>query len=124
MSNEPHRHPFLDDLGADVELVASILRRPVKGRDLVTTVVKAGAAQYRSQTPIFLGDAGEGRTLFEYKVELTGGQHADGIVSIRRNDAGEVTHLHIAFSPIDAVLAMASGVRDTLAGKVDAGLFL
>lgn len=123
MAEQAKRHPFIDDLGADVVLVSSVLRQPVRGRDLVLKVVKAGASQYATQKPRFLGSIGE-RTYFEYDVDLVGGGEAAGLVSILRNAAGEVTDLHIAFSPLGAVLAIAASAKDQLAGELGADLFL
>lgn len=123
MTETTHRHPFLEDLGEDVTLVSSILRRPVRGRDMVLKVVKAGASQYTSQTPRFLGHLGP-RSYFEYEVDLVGGGKASGLVAIRRDDAGKVSNLHIAFSPLGSVLAIAAKVRDQLAAELGSDLFL
>jgi len=123
MTSETKRHPFLDDLTDDVTLVASVLRHEVSGKENVLKVVKAGAAQYRSQTPTSLKDIND-RRYFEYVVELDGGLRADGLVSIVRNAEGGVTHLHIAFSPLDAVLSIAAGVKETLSADFDEDIFL
>lgn len=123
MAEPAMRHPFIDDLGADVVLVSSVLRRSVQGRDLVLKVVKAGAGQYLTQMPRFLGSIGE-RSYFEYDVTLADNLQAAGLVSILRNATGEVTHLHIAFSPLGSVLAIAAGAKERLTGELDAELFL
>jgi hypothetical protein len=123
MSDNEQRHPFLDDLAEDVTLVSTVLRRPVRGADLVRAVVRAGAAQYLTQTPKGLRTV-EDRTYFEYEVTLAGGLASDGLVSIRRDTAGAVTHLHIAFSPLGSVLAIAAGLRDALAAELASDLFL
>jgi hypothetical protein len=120
MTNNPQRHPFLDDLADDVELVSSILYLPVRGRAAVLEVVKAGARQYASQTPRSLDHAGE-RSYFEYDYTLKNGMRGVGLVSIRRGEAGKVTALNIAFSPLDAVTALAAAVRAELGDNVDAG---
>ncbi|GAB7538241.1 hypothetical protein [Burkholderia sp. 3C] len=119
----PKRHPFLDDLDEDVVLISSVLRCPVRGRETVTRIVKAGAAHYASQTPRFLGAVGE-RSYFEYDARLVDGVAASGLVSMLRDAHGRVTQLHIAFSPLDAVLSMASGMRDRLGAECDAAWFL
>ena len=93
------------------------------GRDRVTRIVKAGGSLYRRQTPNFLGML-EDRSLFEYEVELKDGESALGLVSFRKDDAGLVTHLHIAFSPLGAVLSIAAALRDQLADELGAELFL
>lgn len=123
MAEQAKRHPFIDDLGAEVALVSSVLRQPVRGRDLVLKVVKAGASLYAAQKPRFLGSVGE-RTYFEYDVDLVSGDEAVGLVSILRDASGEVTDLHIAFSPLGAVLSIAAGVKDQLAGELGTDLFL
>ncbi len=123
MTETTHRHPFLDDLGDDVALTSSVLRQPARGRDTVLKIVKAGASQYTSQTPRFLGHLGA-RSYFEYDVDLVGGGKAVGLVAIHRDDAGKVTDLHIAFSPLGSVLALAAGVRDTLVADLGPDLFL
>lgn len=123
MTEATHRHPFLDDLREEVVLVSSILRQPVHGRDAVLKVVKAGASQYTSQTPRFLGHLGA-RSYFEYDVDLVGGGEAAGLVAIHRDDAGKVTDLHIAFSPLGSVLTIAAKVRDQLAAELGPDLFL
>lgn len=105
----PQRHPFLDDLADQVVLHTSILPAPVSGRAEVLRVVKAGGSLYRQQIPTFLGNI-EGRGIFEYDVELTDGTTARGLVSMVRDASGAVTQLHITFSPLGAVLAMAQAL--------------
>lgn len=122
MSTEPKRHPFLDDLAEDVTLVSSILRKPVTGRDAVLKIVKAGGSIYLNQTPTFLGTV-EDRTLFEYTFDLAEGPSSQGMVSIRKNSDGDVTHLNIAFSPIDAVLNLAEGVKNIVSKDFGPDLF-
>ncbi len=123
MTTSQPRHPFLDDLAENVLLTSTVLRSPVAGRDRVIRIVKAGEGLYRRQTQTFPG-ALEDRGLFEYEVELEGGDPAFGLVSFRRDDAGSVTHLHIAFSPLGAVLSIAAALRDQLAEDLGAELFL
>lgn len=117
------RHPFLDDLAEDVTLTSSVLRGPVRGRDLALAVVKAGGTLYREQRPQFLGSV-DRHGYFEYEAVLTDGQTAQGLVSMVRNEAGEVTDLHIAFSPLGAVLSIATALRGLLDGRIAAELLL
>lgn len=123
MSANTKRHPFLDDLAEHVVLISSVLRQPVAGRERVLAVVRAGASQYLSQTPRFLGEIGE-RSYFEYDVGLKDEVAGAGLVSIVRNAGGEVTSLHIAFSPPEAVLSIAAGVREQLEAELGKEMFL
>lgn len=123
MDESKKPHPFLDDLADHVVLLTSVLRQPVAGRDRVLKVVKAGASQYVTQTPLFLGSIGD-RTYFEYKAALSGGEEATGLVSIVKNADGEVIELHIGFSPLGAILRIADGVQKQLAGELSSDSFL
>jgi hypothetical protein len=123
MTADPHRHPFLDDLAEHVLLTSSVLRGPVSGRERVTRLVKAGGSLYRRQVPSFLGTVGD-QGLFEYDIELDDGVPASGLATFRRNAAGAVTHLHVAFSPLGAVLTIAGALRDQLSEELGADLFL
>ena len=123
MAQAPTRHPFLDDLAEDVILTSSVLRSSVTGRDRVTHIVKTGGGLYRRQTPTFLGHV-EDRGLFEYDFELDDVVEASGLVSFRRDGRGEITHLHIAFSPLGAVLSIATSLREQLAAEFGSELFL
>jgi hypothetical protein len=123
VTEDVQRHPFLNDLAEHVVLISSVLRRPVAGRERVLRVVKAGASMYATQTPKFLGTVGS-RTYFEYDITLADGLTAAGMVSILRDNEGQVVELNIAFSPLGSVLAISSGVRDRLSGDLDAAFFL
>jgi len=61
---KPGRHPFLEDLAADVVLTTNVLKRPVAGRD---KVLRAGGAIYSSQKPTYLKKFDEKRSLFEIR---------------------------------------------------------
>lgn len=55
---DPGRHPFLDDLTVDAELVSSVLRSPVIRRDDIRLAVDTVGTFYVSQTPTFLHTVG------------------------------------------------------------------
>lgn len=123
MAKTPSRHPFLDDLADHVVLVASVLRRPVAGREAVVQVIKAGASQYLRQTPRFLDHVGE-RSYFEYDIDLHDGLSGTGTVVVVRDANEAVVGLTIGFAPLDVVLSIASGVRAQLTPALEASYFL
>lgn len=123
MTHNTQRHPFLDDLNEDVTLVSSVLRQELAGRDKVLKVIKAAGALYRGQTATFLGHADD-RMFFQYDADLGNDLTASGMVSIIRDDNGGVSRLHIAFSPLGAVLTIAEGIKAVVSDDLDAGLFL
>jgi hypothetical protein len=96
--NTPARHPFLDDLTLDVELVSTILRKPVSGRENVTRVVEAVGSFYKSQAPIFFESAGT-RGFLQYEAVLGNGLIIHGTVVIEHNPDGSVPRVSVTFSP-------------------------
>ncbi len=121
---KPGRHPFLEDLAADVVLITNVLKRPVTGRDKVLRIVKAGGAIYSSQKPTYLKKFDDKRSLFEYDADLVGGRTVHGVVVIDWNDDGTVSHLNIGFSPLTGALSFAVKLGEQLEGDFEEGLFL
>lgn len=113
-TNPLSRHPFLDDLAEDVQLVTNALAAPVHGRDAVLAAVKAGATLYLSQTPTFLKRVDDTRSLFQYDAELEGGRTADCVVVIHWNARNQVSKLHIGFAPMDAALSFSTRLAERL----------
>jgi len=109
---EARRHPFLDDLADDVELVSSALRGTVQGRDAVRSVVEALARHYTAQMPWFLDDGGGMRSYVDFDLVLPDDRRGRGLVAIQRDPAGEVMGLNITFSPMDVVLVIGAAMRD------------
>lgn len=124
MSNaQDQRHPFLDDLTVDAELVSSVLREPVVGRDDIRLAVDAVGTFYASQTPVFLEVVGA-RLFLEYEAVLTSGEHLSAVVIVDHNPDGSVPRVSVRMSPLGSVLSLASSLRDTLSTRLPAALFL
>ena len=107
------RHPFLDDLTADAELVSSPLRGPVVGRDAIHLAVNAVGSFYASQTPTFLQSVGS-RLFLEYEAHLTNGEKLSAVVVVDRNPDGSVPRVSVRMSPLGAVLSLAAHLREAL----------
>ena len=119
----PARHPFLDDLTLDAELVSTILRKPVSGRETVKRVVEAVGTFYKSQTPTFFESAGA-RKLLQYDAVLGNGLTIHGTVVIERNPDGGVPRVSVTFSPLGAALSLAGRLGALLDKDLGEGLFL
>lgn len=117
------RHPFLDDLTTDAELVSSVLRGPVVGRHEIQLAVNAVGTFYASQTPTFLQDVGS-RLFLEYEAVLTSGESLGAVVIVDRNPDGSVPRVSVRMSPLGAVLSLADHLRETLSKQLPGSLFL
>ncbi len=124
MSHAPgERHPFLDDLTADAELVSSILRGPVTGREAITRAVNAVGTFYATQTPTFLEVVGP-KLFLEYDAVLTNGEKLAASVVVDRNEDGSVPRVSVRMSPLGAVLSLSAHLREALSGELPDALFL
>ncbi|WP_323989970.1 hypothetical protein [Nguyenibacter sp. L1] len=120
---QDERHPFLDDLTPDAELVSSVLRGPVIGREDIRLAVNAVGTFYASQTPTFVQTAGS-RLFIEYDAVLTSGESLSASVVVDHNADGSVPRVSVRMSPLGAVLSLASHLRDALSKQLPEGMFL
>lgn len=120
---EDERHPFLDDLTADAELISSVLRGPVTGRDQIRIVVDAVGTLYASQAPTFLQTVGS-RLFLEYAATLTSGESLSATVVVDHNPDGSVPRVSVRMSPLGAVLSLATHLRESLSKQLSQDLFL
>jgi hypothetical protein len=120
---QTERHPFLDDLTADAELVSSVLRGPVTGRDDIRRAVDAVGTFYASQTPTFAQNVGS-RLFLEYEVVLNSGEKLSATVIVDHNPDGSVPRVSVRMSPLGAVLSLATGLRERLSNQLPERLFL
>lgn len=117
------RHPFLDDLTPDAELVSSVTRKPVTGREAIRVVVDAVGTFYASQTPTFAGTVGS-RLFLEYEAVLTSGETLNAVVVVEHAADGAVPRVSVRMSPLGAVLSLAAQLRDALAAQLPHGTLL
>jgi hypothetical protein len=116
-------HPFLDDLTADAELVSSVLRGPVIGRDEIRFVVNTVGTFYASQRPTLFQTVGS-RLFLEYEAVLTTGESLSAVVVVDHNPDGSVPRVSVRMSPLDAVLSLASHLREALSKQLPESFFL
>ncbi|AZQ53424.1 hypothetical protein [Burkholderia cenocepacia] len=120
---QPDRHPFLDDLTADAELISSVLRAPVIGRDEIRLAVDAVGTFYASQTPTFVQAVGS-RLFLEYEAVLTSGETLSAVAIADRNADGSVSRVSVRMSPLGAVLTLATHLRASLSKQLPEHVFL
>jgi hypothetical protein len=124
MSHEQgERHPFLDDLTEDAELVSSPLRGSIVGRDKIRLAVNTVGSFYASQTPTFLQSVGS-RLFLEYEAQLTNGEKLSAVVVVDHNPDGSVPRVSVRMSPLGSVLSLAAHLRDKLSKRLPENLFL
>ena len=121
--SQDERHPFLDDLTADAELISSVLRGPVTGRDDVRLVVNAVGSFYASQRPTFVQTVGA-RLFLEYEAVLTIGESLSAVVVVDHNPDGSVPRVSVRMSPLGSVLSLATHLREQLSKQLPETLFL
>lgn len=123
VTQDPSRHPFLEDLAEDVVLTTNTLNEKVVGKDSVLQVVATAGKIYISQTTTYLNKISDGRTLLEYDAEIVGGRSVHAVVVVDWNSAGKVSHLNIGFSPLGGALSFATQLGGLLPdGKQYGGL--
>lgn len=122
-STQPERHPFLDDLTADAELISSVLRAPVIGRDEIRLAVDAVGTFYVSQTPTFVQTV-DSRIFLEYEAVLTSGETLSAVVVVDHNADGSVPRVSVRMSPLGAVLTLATHLRESLSKQLPDRVFL
>jgi hypothetical protein len=122
-AHSEERLPFLDDLTDDAQLISTVVRRPVAGRENIRKVVAAVGSLYQSQTPTFLGAIGK-RTLLQYDAVLQSGQALKGVAVIERNDDGGVVSVSVTFSPFESTLALATSLAGLMKGEFEQGIFI
>ena len=120
---QQERHPFLDDLTADAELISSVLRGPVKGREEIRRAVDAVGSFYASQTPTDLETVGS-RLFLEYTAVLTSGETLNAVVVVDHDADGSVPRVSVRISPLGAVLSLATHLRAALSTQLPESLFL
>lgn len=109
---------FGEALAKDVQLDASVMRRPVRGRHDVAAVLAAAASLYDSLT--FTRRFTDGNVAYaEWHAEACGSTKMAGVTVLTHDDTGRVTHAAIHHRPVGAVVAFAEALAERLRGVVD-----
>jgi uridine phosphorylase len=106
----------------DVVLEASVLRRPVHGRDRVLAVMGAANTYYARLDVVREAAAGP-RTYLEWEATGPDGTEMAGVTVLTRDDDGQLVHVAIHHRPLDAALAFSREIGRRTAGQVPPGYF-
>ncbi|WP_409189286.1 alpha/beta fold hydrolase [Bradyrhizobium sp. RDM4] len=114
---------FADAFAEDVVLEATVLYRPVSGRENVKRVMEAASKIYESLD--FTDQAADGlRQYIEWKARAFGRVALDGVTIITRNEAGAISRMAIHHRPLGGALLFSTEIGQRLQGVLDASYFL
>ncbi|MFD3452805.1 alpha/beta fold hydrolase [Streptomyces sp. NPDC058691] len=109
---------FGEALAEEAVLDASILTRPIEGREQVKQVMAAASGIYDSLT--FTHEATEGlRTYLEWRATASGGTRMEGVTILTKDERGRIERVTIHHRPLGAVLRFSAELRDRLLDRID-----
>jgi hypothetical protein len=109
-------------LADDVVLEASVLRRPIEGRDHVILVMETATETYESL--VFTHEASDGRhSYLEWEGTAFGGMALDGVTTLTRDEDGRIVRAAIHYRPLGAALRFSEELRDRLEGLLESTYF-
>jgi pimeloyl-ACP methyl ester carboxylesterase len=113
---------FQDALADDVVLEASVLYRPIEGREAVRRVMGVASGIYDSL--VFTHETSTGaRTYVEWEATAFGGQTMEGVTVLTTNERGQITGARIHHRPLGAALRFSHELRERLDGAIDPSHF-
>jgi pimeloyl-ACP methyl ester carboxylesterase len=115
-----------DDFGktfaTDVVLEASVITRPIEGREKVKVAMGTASGIYESLD--FTHEASNGSsTYLEWEATAFGGVAISGVTVLTRNDRGQILRAAIHHRPLGAALAFSAEMRKRLDGAIDPSHF-
>lgn len=105
-----------------VVLEASVLNRPVTGREQVSQVMAAASGMYESLA--FTQESSQGRrTYLEWEVTAFGGTQMQGVTILTKDEQERIVRVAIHHRPLGPALRFSAALRRRLAGRIDAAHF-
>jgi LDH2 family malate/lactate/ureidoglycolate dehydrogenase len=115
--------PFLADLADDAIMTGTILAKSLKGKDVISQVIRSIASCFVSQS--MSGHAVDGGIeTIEYDAELESGGTIHGSVTVTRRADGKVVAIDGRHSPQVAAAALAMVVKTKLAVSLTPDRFI
>ena len=113
---------FAEAFADDVVLEASVLHRPIEGRELVKQVMSIASGIYDSLD--FTHEASNGaRTYVEWEATAFDGVTMQGVTILTKNERGQIVSARIHHRPLGAALRFSVELRERLDGVVDPSHF-
>ena len=113
---------FANAFAPDIVLEASVLAKPVVGRDQVKTVMAAASRIYESLD--FTHEAVNGeRNYLEWQARAFGGEELSGITVLTKNDEGKIVRVAIHHRPLGAAVKFSVELGRRVGASVDASHF-
>jgi hypothetical protein len=113
---------FEEALADDVVLEASVLYRPIEGRDRVKQVLGIASGIYDSL--VFTHEASNGpRTYVEWEATAFGGVTMSGVTILTRNESGQIVSARIHHRPLGAALRFSAELRERVPDAIDTSHF-
>ncbi|MEU6572599.1 alpha/beta fold hydrolase [Streptomyces sp. NPDC046805] len=113
---------FAEAFAEDVVLEATVLTRPVEGREQVKQVLAAASGIYESLE--FTYDSSRGpRTYLEWEATAFGGMPIQGVTILAADDDGRIVRAAIHHRPLGAALRFSAELRARLHGHIDPAYF-
>ena len=113
---------FADAFADNVTLEASVLVRPIKGRDCVKSVMATASKVYEALTFTHQVESAQ-QTYLEWDAEAFGGQPFSGVTILIKNPDGLIVHIVIHHRPLGALLRFSIEMRERLKGKIEPDYF-
>ena len=114
---------FAAEFADDIVLDATALMAPIRGRELVATVMATASSIY--ETLEFTESAHAGSTSYlQWRATAFGGLTIRGITILDRDADGKVTSAAIHHRPLPLVLRFSAELRDRLSGVLSAEHFV
>jgi pimeloyl-ACP methyl ester carboxylesterase len=113
---------FAEALADDVVLEASVLHRPIEGRDRVKQAMAIASGIYDSL--VFTHEASSGdRTYVEWEATAFGGMTMSGVTILTKDESGRIVNARIHHRPLGAALRFSAEMRKRVPGAIDPSHF-
>src|SRR6266852_3234039 len=109
---------FAEGFAENVVLEASVLRKPVEGRDRVKQMLWTAAEIYESLVSTDQASSGQ-HIYIEWVATAFGGKQLRGSTILVTNEEGKIDHAAVQHRPLDGLLAFSAELGKRMSGVED-----